>query len=57
MALELLTGALAGAMADLDTMKAAHPASKRGSRYTRALQSLEQRLAGGEAEAREALNV
>lgn len=42
-------------MQDLDEMKRFHPPSRRGSNYTRALQSLERRLAALEAEAREAL--
>ena len=56
MVLQLLVGTLAGAMEDLDEMKRAHPPSKRGSKYTRALESLEFRLSNGEADAREALS-
>ena len=55
MALELFASAANGAAVDLDTMKHFHPPSKRGSNYTRALESLERRLAALEVEAREVL--
>lgn len=44
--LEWLGGVLSGMAEDLDAMKRFHPPSKRGSNYTRALESLERRLAG-----------
>ena len=56
MALEMLSGGLDGAMSDLDAMKASHPPSKRGSRYQRSLESLEQRLNGLASEVQEARN-
>jgi hypothetical protein len=43
--LELLASIVKGAMEDLELMKLHHPPSKRGSNYTRALGSLERRLA------------
>ena len=54
-ALELAAGAAAGAIEDLDQMKRFHPPSKRGTNYTRHLESLERRLAAIESGAREAL--
>jgi hypothetical protein len=57
MALELLQGLARGAMCDLDRMKQAHAPSKRGSRYTAALESLEGRLTAADSEATEALGI
>lgn len=56
MALELVAGAAAGALQDLGEMKRFHPPSKRGSTYTKHLDSLESRLNAIEKEAREALD-
>ena len=56
MAVEAFASIASGAMQDLDLMKQNHPPSRRGSRYTHALESLERRLVGLEQEAREAIN-
>ncbi len=53
MALELVASVLRGAQEDLDGMKRHHAPSKRGSNYTRFLESLERRLATAEQEARD----
>lgn len=50
MAIELLNGLVQGAINDIAMMKRWHPASKRGSNYTRAMESLESRLATAEQE-------
>lgn len=55
-ALQYFRGVATGAMQDLDAMKRAHPPSKRGSRFTHALESLESRLATIEHEAADALD-
>jgi hypothetical protein len=56
MALELLRGIVSGSLSDLDQMKRFHPPSKRGSNYTRNLESLEARLAAADREIQEALS-
>jgi hypothetical protein len=44
LALTHLRAVIQGCVEDLDRMKAAHPPSKRGCRYSQALESLEMRL-------------
>lgn len=55
MAIEAFAGITAGMRQDLDVMKRWHAPSKRGSNYTRALESLESRLAHLEDEAFEVM--